>query len=211
MNIYESIGAIMAECGPISKDKKNVQQGFNYRGVDDVMNTLQPLMAKYKVFVAPAVLECQREERNTKNGGALLYSICKIRYTFYAEDGSSISAVVLGEGMDSGDKASNKAMAVAFKYACFQVFCIPTEEMKDPDAESHEVAGRSASPKPSPVLCPRCGKEIKPYLANGKKYPPEYILNNYGMCKDCYLSTAAAQAKERLEHERRSDASQNAG
>ena len=38
--------------------------------------------------------------------------------------------------MDSGDKASNKAMSSAFKYACFQVFCIATEEMKDPDAET---------------------------------------------------------------------------
>ena len=38
--------------------------------------------------------------------------------------------------MDSGDKASNKAMSAAFKYACFQTFCIPTEEMQDPDAET---------------------------------------------------------------------------
>lgn len=66
----------------------------------------------------------------------LIYSICKIKFTFYAEDGSHIEAVTVGEGMDSGDKATNKAMAIAFKYACFQVFCIPTEEMKDPDEET---------------------------------------------------------------------------
>ena len=66
-----------------------------------------------------------------------------IRDSFHAEDGSSIEAVVIGEGMDSGDKASNKALAVAFKYACFQVFCIPTEEMKDPDAECHETAPKA--------------------------------------------------------------------
>ena len=66
----------------------------------------------------------------------LIYSICRIKYTFYAEDGSFIEAVTVGEGMDSGDKATNKAMAIAFKYACFQVFCIPTEEMKDPDEET---------------------------------------------------------------------------
>lgn len=42
--------------------------------------------------------------------------------------------------MDSGDKATNKAMSVALKYACFQVLMIPTEEMLDPDSETHEVA-----------------------------------------------------------------------
>ena len=50
-----------------------------------------------------------------------------------------MDAVTIGEGMDSGDKATNKAMAIAFKYACFQVFCIPTEEMNDPDSESPEA------------------------------------------------------------------------
>ena len=77
-----------------------------------------------------------REERRTAKGRMLLYSVCRMKYTFYAEDGSHIEAGVVGEGMDSGDKATNKAMSVAFKYACFQVFCIPTEEMKDPDAET---------------------------------------------------------------------------
>lgn len=142
MNIYPAISNIMSEIGAISKDKKNQQQGFMYRGIDDVMNALQPLLIKHKVFAVPEILEQTREERTTNKGGTLLYSICKIKYTFYADDGSSITAVVVGEGMDSGDKATNKAMAIAFKYACFQVFCIPTEEMKDPDAESHEVEGK---------------------------------------------------------------------
>lgn len=138
MNIYESITKIMEEVPAIGKNKENKQQGFKFRGIDDVMNALQPLLAKYKVFIAPEILEQIREERTTKTGGNLIYSICKIKYKFYAEDGSSIEAVTIGEGMDSGDKATNKAMAIAMKYALFQVFCIPTEEMKDPDSETPE-------------------------------------------------------------------------
>lgn len=140
MNIYESISAVMADVGAIGKNTRNTQQGFMFRGIDAVMNALQPAMLKNHIFVVPEVLEQTREERQTAKGGTLLYSILRMKYTFYAEDGSSVSAVVIGEGMDSGDKASNKAMSIAFKYACFQVFCIPTEEMKDPDAECHEVA-----------------------------------------------------------------------
>lgn len=156
MQIYDAIPKIMAEIGAIGKNQKNVQQGFMYRGIDSVMNALQPLLYKHGVFVVPEVLEHKREDRITAKGNGLIYSVCTIRYTFYATDGSSVSAVVVGEGMDSGDKATNKAMAIAFKYACFQVFCIPTEEMKDPDAET---------PPPSEplMLCADCGIEMPQY------------------------------------------------
>lgn len=137
--IYTALANVMSEIGAVGKTSKS-QQGFMYRGVDAVMNAINPALIKHKVFIVPEVLEQTREERRTSKGGTLFYSICKIKYTFYAEDGSSVAAVVVGEGMDSGDKATNKAMAIAFKYACFQVFCIPTEEMIDPDSEGHEVA-----------------------------------------------------------------------
>lgn len=145
MNIYESITKIMEEVPAIGKDKVNKQQGFKFRGIDDVMNALQPLLAKNKVFIVPEILEQLREERTTSKGGNLIYSICKIKYKFYAEDGSNIEAITIGEGMDSGDKATNKAMAIAMKYALFQVFCIPTEEMKDPDGETPEESKKKQS------------------------------------------------------------------
>lgn len=135
-NIHESIAAVMAEIGAIGKNSQNKQQGFMYRGVDAVINAINPALIKYKMYIVPEVLEYTCNERTTAKGGNLIYAICKMRYTFYAEDGSCIPATVMGMGMDSGDKAMNKAMSVAFKYACFQTFCIPTEEMKDPDAET---------------------------------------------------------------------------
>ena len=136
MLIYELIGKAMAEVGAIGKDSYNQQQKFRYRGVDAVMNALNPVLQKYGLFVTPEVLSQVREERQTSNGGRLLYSILTMKYTMFAPDGSSVSSVVIGEGMDSGDKASNKAMSVAFKYAMFQLFCIPTEEFIDPDSET---------------------------------------------------------------------------
>jgi hypothetical protein len=175
MEIHQKIPIIMSEIGAIQKAKKNAQQGFMYRGVDDVMNALQPLLHKHGVFIVPEVLEQKREERQTNKGGNLIYSVCTIKYTFYASDGSFITAVVVGEGMDSGDKATNKAMAIAFKYACFQVFCIPTEEMKDPDADTPEpsMPKESAKSKQEPELfiCRDCGEVIKPFKASsGKTY-----------------------------------------
>lgn len=147
-NIYQSIADIMQEVPSISKEKTNKQQGFKYRGIDDVMNAFQPILAKHKVFIVPEVINQAREERTTKNGGNLIYSICTIKFKFYAEDGSFVEAITIGEGMDSADKATNKAMAVAMKYAMFQVFCIPTEEMVDPDAETPPDSNK---PKAKPI------------------------------------------------------------
>ena len=138
-NIYETIDAVMSEIGAVGKTSRNTQQGFMFRGIDAVMNAINPALVKHHLFIVPEILEQRREERTTSKGNTLIYSIVTVKYTFYAEDGSSVSAVVIGEGMDSGDKATNKAMSIAFKYACFQVFCIPTEEMVDPDQDSHEV------------------------------------------------------------------------
>lgn len=169
MNIYEAITAIMQEGYSIGKNKKNQQQGFMYRGIDDVMNTFQPLMSKYKVFCVPEVIGHEREERQTNKGNNLIYSILTIRYTFYAEDGTSVSAVVVGEGMDSGDKASNKALAVGMKYAMFQTFCIPTEEMIDPDSVTPEPT-TPKPPKADMFICQNCGNKLTPYLdKNGKE------------------------------------------
>ena len=175
-NIYESIVSIMQKGYAIAKEKKNTQQGFKYRGIDDVMNTFQPLMAEAGIFLVPEVLEAIREERATKNGSNLIYSVLKIKYTFYASDGSHVETIVIGEGMDSGDKASNKAMAVAMKYAMFQTFCIPTEEMPDPDGftppESTPKAPAQTQTQNSDEMkfrCECCGKELQMYMgADGK-------------------------------------------
>lgn len=135
-NIFETINAVMEEIGAVGKNSRNEKQKYMYRGVDDVMNALNPAFIKHKLFMVPEVVSQKREERQTANEKNLIYSVLSVKYTFYAEDGSSIYTIVPGEGMDSGDKASNKAMSAAFKYACFQTFCIPTEEMRDPDAET---------------------------------------------------------------------------
>lgn len=139
--ILNGVQMIMEEIGAIGKNSWNKIQGFNFRGIDDVMNVLHPLLTKAHVIIVPTVLEVTREERKNSKGTNLIYSVARVRYTFMSTiDGSTIETEVIGEGMDSGDKSMNKAMSIGMKYACFQVLCIPTEEMVDPDAESFQVA-----------------------------------------------------------------------
>jgi len=149
--IYRSIAGVIADVGAVAKDKVNKQQGFKFRSIDDVYNALHPALAKNKVFIVPRIIEQTREVVGvTKNGAKMTLVICKIKFTFYAEDGSHIESVIIGEALDTGDKATNKAMAIAYKYACFQVFCIPTEEMLDPDAERPELNLANQKPAEAP-------------------------------------------------------------
>lgn len=179
--IYEAISNVMSEIGAIGKDKKNPQQGFMYRGIDDVMNALQPALVKYKVFITPEITSETREERTNKNGTLLFYVRLGITYHFMTIDGSEVLAKVIGEAMDSGDKATNKAMSIGYKYACFQVFCIPTEEMIDPDGEVHDLGKNKSAESPKQTEPPKqaakstakqSGKQTAPPAEKQQTTPP---------------------------------------
>ena len=161
--IYELIGKAMGKIGAIGKDSFNSQQKYKFRGIDAVYNALNPVLTEFGLFICPEVLDQKREERTTTNGGMLKYTILTMRYIVYAPDGSNITMTVVGEGMDSGDKSANKAMSVAMKYAMFQLFCIPTEEMIDPDKDSYEVTPKDAKPAPvAPVpVAPANGNPVQ--------------------------------------------------
>lgn len=180
MNIYESIAAIQADVDFIGKDKQTeTGQKFKYRGVDQVLNTLHPLFAKHKVFAVPEVLEVlNREWKQTKAGASVVYQTAKVKYTFYAEDGSNVSAIVLGEAMDSGDKASNKCMSVAYKYACFQILSIPTEETTaDPDDEAEHFASSASAPVTQEQAAPRPPELTPSEIASAGIMDPEGMID----------------------------------
>jgi len=145
--IHEALLAIMTGIDPIAKDKQNVQQGYKFRGVEAVYGVLNPMLIANKVLLIPECIEHHIEQFASKSGGALFRAIVKMKYTLLStEDGSSIECTMMGEGMDSGDKATPKAVSIAFKYLCFQLFCIPVEGADDPDKDSHNVAPKTIQP-----------------------------------------------------------------
>jgi hypothetical protein len=138
----------------IAKDKNNAQQGYRFRGIDDVYNALAPVLAKHGLLMLPSVERREVVERVNHKGTALFYVNVDVAFTLVcAEDGSAHVIRTCGEAMDSGDKATNKAMSAAYKYAAMQAFCIPTEGDNDADATTHEVkpseAKRTEPPKPT--------------------------------------------------------------
>lgn len=149
VEIFKAIPAILGDVEAIGKNRTNKQQGFAFRGIDDVMNTLHPLFAKHRVFPTCEVTDIIRTERETKSGGVMFCVALKAKYTLHAEDGSSVCTEAAGEAMDTADKATNKALSSCYKYAMFQLLCIPTEAV-DADAETPEPV-KSRQPARAPV------------------------------------------------------------
>lgn len=146
--VYECIANVTAELAKsgIGKDRNNQQQGYKFRGIDDVYNALAPIIAKQKLVIIPRILSRECVERTSSNNKVLFYVTVEAEFDFIAAvDGSKHTAKTYGEAMDSADKATNKAMSAAYKYAAFQTFCIPTEGDNDADASHHEVV--AAPPK----------------------------------------------------------------
>lgn len=141
MTIAERILKVMKSVGAITKDRAAPQQmgGYKFRGIDDLLNALQPALLDGGVLVVPYMRNLQREERVTKSGATQIYTLVDVEYRFYGSEGEeSIVARVVGEGQDTGDKSANKAMSSAFKNAIIQVLSIKTEETER-DSESSNV------------------------------------------------------------------------
>ena len=151
--IYMQIARILADLPAIGKNQRNQQQGFSFRGIDDVLDALNPLLAKHGVFFVPTVLERQESARQTRNGGTMWVVDLHVQYTFYGPSGDSIVASGWGEGTDSGDKATQKAMTGAMKYVLFQVFAIATNEQAESDSDhtTPEPTTRPTRVVPSPA------------------------------------------------------------
>lgn len=136
--IYGKMASILRETKAITKSEKNQQQGFKFRGIDNVMNELHELFAKNEVFILQEVQGFTTENRPTKSGGTNTFTRATVKFRYITTDGSCVETVNVGEAMDSGDKGMNKAMSVALKYSLLQMFLIPTEDPKDPDSTTPE-------------------------------------------------------------------------
>ena len=168
MNVYQAINAIqyaLSKIG-ITKDGRNTQgNGYSFRGIDQVYNTLSPLLAEHKLCILPRVVKSMQTERQSSSGKTLIYSYVTMEFDLVSsEDGSKHTICTVGEAFDSGDKSMNKAMSAAYKYAAFQAFAIPTEGDNDSESQTHEVIAKKVIITPSQGIADTLSAEDMQYL-----------------------------------------------
>lgn len=205
--VYQAIATVQGELAKtgIAKSRKNQQgSGYMYRGIDEVYAALSPLLAQHGLVVIPRFLERIVAERQSKSGGALFYVTVHAEFDFVAvADGSKHTAATYGEAMDSGDKATNKAMSAAYKYAAFLTFAIPTEGDNDADAVTHEVAARTngfaaEDPKPAKDTTRQPGDMSKSELSGSFKTLVRNV-NGCGSVRDLDELLELEDAKDVIE------------
>jgi hypothetical protein len=171
------VSKMMSEDG-VGKNGKNDTQGYRFRGIDDVMNGLSAPLVAAGLLILPTMLSRTQTVRESRENKPLFFVLVEALFDFTSiRDGSMHRIMMYGEAMDSADKATNKAMSAAYKYACMQVFCIPTEGMgeadkttyvlRDTDDDDEPRGGQHASSYPSaaegqdapwPEACPFEGR-----------------------------------------------------
>ncbi len=186
--IYAALAKMIAAVGVVGKTRKNAAQGYQFRGIDDVLSACQSVLADHGVVCVPRVVEREREMVATKNGGSMASVRLLVDHTFFARDGSFVVSTTLGEAMDSGDKASNKAMSAALKYALVETLCIPTfEDERDTESASPEMAApaQPAAAKPAAARSPGTPKSAGGQKAAPRATAPKsgLTLPNYGKAK----------------------------
>lgn len=127
----------------VEKGGYNSAQKFKFRGIEQLTQACAPIFKEVGIVVVP---QMRLLERVPQPDGKAYRAVVEATYSFYAEDGSYVSATTIGEGVDSYDKATNKAMSAAFKYALLQTLCIG-----DPDDDGDTQSAPKESTKAKPA------------------------------------------------------------
>jgi hypothetical protein len=127
-----SIQKALSEQG-IAKDQ-DMQNKYKYRGIDQLMNALAPILAAHETVILSDLVEHRIE--NLQKG---VRHIVKVNFHVVSPDGTLGPFASGGECIDFGDKGLNKAIGAAFKYWVFTSLCVPTESTADADSTAPEA------------------------------------------------------------------------
>lgn len=136
--VVQALASVMAEVQSVGKDGKNTQQGYNFRGIDGVVNAVGPALRKHGVVIIPTLLESNYRDIEVGKNRTLMREVTvTVRYTIHGPAGDTLEGTVVGESMDSGDKGTAKAFSVAYRTFLLQALTIPTHQ-PDPDEQTYE-------------------------------------------------------------------------
>lgn len=142
LGVYKAITDVtddMAKEG-IAKRSRNQAQGYNFRGIDDTLGAFSRLLPKHNLTIIPNQVDRKETIFKSAKGADMRQVILTVDYTLVCSiDGSHHTIRTFGEAMDTGDKATPKALTAAYKYMMFQLFCVPVEGQPDADKDSPET------------------------------------------------------------------------
>lgn len=157
MNIYEKIAAIMQEVRYLAKDDQVSFGSTNYKALSEekVTSIMRQKLIDYKLVVFPV-------EQETNRSGSITHVDVKYKMVNVEAPDESIIIASCGDGADTQDKGSGKAMTYAFKYMWLRTFALPTGEDPDKISSAELDAKEAQAREQRQITCERCGKDVYP-------------------------------------------------
>lgn len=165
--VYQSLAAVMAEVREVRKGERNKQQGFNFRGIDAVVNAVGPALRKHGVVIVPTKTEHHIASKNTAKGTPMNFVTVTVDYTVFGPEGDHFTGQVSAESFDAGDKGTAKAMSVAYRTFLLQALCLPTDD-PDPDLDTYQEQRPTGQPEDPE-------QRMRESIANAVKKGPDAV------------------------------------
>jgi hypothetical protein len=206
-NAVERLSAVMRDVQSLGKRERNEQFGFNFRGVDSVMNAVGPALRDHGLVVSSIVHDVRIDSYQTTKNTVMNRAIIKAEYRFTAPDETYVSAMAWGEASDTMDKSVPKAMSVAYRTAILQALCLPTHDPEPDAAEQYERAADNYQPTDRDQAFTKLRQVVRT-KGLGENNVPDAMLRKIGVApKDATLEqiqeyTAFVEQSGRLEDDR---------
>jgi hypothetical protein len=149
----------------VGKTGVNTDQHYQFRGIDDLVNGLSPVLARHGVTIVPKVRSYENTTHPTRSGGTQMATTLVVDWRIIGPLGDKIKATTVGLGMDTSDKSANKAMTAAYKYLLGQVFAVPFVGFDEADLTSPEL-GNAVSPDDQRTLNEALLVKLRGYAAD---------------------------------------------
>ena len=195
MNIYEKMAAIMADVQYLAKDDKVEFGSTKYKALSEekVTTIMRAELLKYNLVVYPISQLATR-------AGQITHVDVVYRLVNVENPEEYIEIASCGDGADSQDKGSGKAMTYAFKYMWLRAFALPTGEDPDKissaelDAEAKKPGNRVPPEGDEPVYCEECGTRFADYFDGERLIKASVLAKRSREKNDKVLCTRCARA-----------------
>jgi hypothetical protein len=168
-NLVQKLIAAKKAIGVVRKNETNEQQKFKFRGIDAVINACSGPLNDQGILTYPVETVSVEQGTATTRGGAVMNTVTVVMRYAFTDGKDIIEFSAPGSAFDSGDKATAKAVSVAYRTALLQALQLPTDE-PDPDSDVYDAQIRRPENPATPEQLERLDDHARRVIPRGTNF-----------------------------------------
>lgn len=142
--LFEALAEAAGRMSALPKDQENEQQRFAFRSIDAIVGHAKPILKDLGIAIIPTGAVASYEAVTSGKGTQGWRCTCRATYIVGHKSGKFITAGMIGEAIDYGDKSTTKAAQMAYKYLLTELLGIGSD---DPDGMSPQAEAMAQNPE----------------------------------------------------------------